>query len=77
MILIRALVAVIHAVLQAAATSLIAGFSLLIVAVVSLAVVAGLVTTVAGGLGFGGLRWIRRRRGAGEADAEDDSRSGS
>jgi ABC-type methionine transport system permease subunit len=74
-VLIRALVAVIHAVLQAAATSLIAGFSLLIIALVSLAVLAGLITTLAGGLGLGGIRWIRRRRGAGESNSDDDSPS--
>lgn len=72
MVLIRALVAVIHAVLQAAATSLIAGFSLLIIALVSLAVLAGLITTIAGGLGFGGIRWIRRRH-QGESGSDDPS----
>lgn len=75
MVLIRALVAVIHAVLQAAATSLIAGFSLLLVALVSLAVLAGLITTLAGGLGLGGIRWIRRRHRTEDSSSGDNPHS--
>ncbi|HTV08310.1 MAG TPA: hypothetical protein VMD97_04615 [Candidatus Aquilonibacter sp.] len=61
MILLHAIIAVIHAILQAAASALIAGFSLLIVVLVALAVVGALIMTLAGGLGFGGVHWLRRR----------------
>jgi hypothetical protein len=60
-VLIRAIVAVIHAVLQAAVSSLLAGFSVLILLVIALAVVGAIGATLAGGLGFTGLRWVRRR----------------
>ncbi len=61
MVIIRALVAVIHAILQTAASALLAGFSLLLLVVIALAVVGGLIATLAGGLGMGGVHWLRRR----------------
>lgn len=61
MILLHAIVAVIHAILQTAASALLAGFSLLIIILVALAVVAALIATLAGGLGMGGIHWLRRR----------------
>jgi len=60
-ILLRALIAVIHAILQTAASALVAGFSLLIVVLIALAVLAALIATLAGGLGMGGVHWLRRR----------------
>jgi Flp pilus assembly protein TadB len=60
-ILLRALIAVIHAVLQTAASALVAGFSLLIVVLIALLVLAALIATVAGGLGMGSIHWLRRR----------------
>ena len=62
MVLLHAIVAVIHAVLQSAADALIAGFSLLIMILVILAIIAGLIVALTGCLGFGGIRWFRRRR---------------
>ncbi|HVG26349.1 MAG TPA: hypothetical protein VM865_01995 [Acidobacteriaceae bacterium] len=53
---------VIHAVLQAAASALVAGFSLLIILLVIIAMVGALIATLAGGLGFGGARWAWRKR---------------
>lgn len=61
MILLRAIIAVIHAILQTAASALLAGFSLLIVVLIALIVVAALIATLAGGLGMGSVRWLRRR----------------
>ena len=61
MILLRALVAVIHAILQTAVSALIAGGSLLLVIFIAIAVVVALIATVAGGLGMGGVHWLRRR----------------
>lgn len=61
MILLRALIAVIHAILQTAASALLAGFSLLIIVFIALAVLAALIATLAGGLGMGGVHWLRRR----------------
>jgi hypothetical protein len=60
-ILLRALIAVIHAILQTAASALLAGASLLIVVLIALAVLAALMATLAGGLGMGGVHWLRRR----------------
>jgi hypothetical protein len=70
-VLIRALVAVIHAVLRAAADSLLAGFSLLIMAIVIVLILGALVAAIAGGLGLGGVHWIRRRKHSGESDDND------
>lgn len=61
MILLRALVAVIHAILATAASALIAGGSLLLIIVIAIAAVVGLIATLAGGLGMGGVHWLRRR----------------
>ena len=61
MILLHALIAVIHAILQAAASALLAGFSLLILVLIALAVLTALIATLAGGLGMGGVHWLRRR----------------
>lgn len=61
MVIIHALVAVIHAILQTAASALLAGLSLLLVVVIALAVVGALIATLAGGLGMGGVHWLRRR----------------
>ena len=61
MILLHAIVAVIHAILQTVASALLAGFSLLIIILVALAVVTALIATLAGGLGMGGVHWLRRR----------------
>ena len=61
MTLLRALIAVIHAILQTAASVLLAGFSLLILVLIALAVLAALIATLAGGLGMGGVHWLRRR----------------
>ena len=61
MTLLRALIAVIHAILQTAASALLAGFSLLILVLIALAVLAALIATLAGGLGMGGVHWLRRR----------------
>jgi phage-related minor tail protein len=60
-ILLKAIVAVIHAILQTVASVLLAGASLLIVVVIAIAVVVALIATLAGGLGFGGVHWLRRR----------------
>jgi hypothetical protein len=60
-ILVHALVAVIHAVLQTAASALLAGASLLLVVLIALAVLVALIATLAGGLGMGGVHWLRRR----------------
>ncbi len=72
MILLKAIIAVIHAILQTAASVLLAGASLLIVIVIALAVIGALIATLAGGLGFGGVHWLRRRwrdrRGSGSRD---------
>jgi hypothetical protein len=59
--LLRALIAVIHAILQTAASALLAGFSLLILVLIALAILAALIATLAGGLGMGGVHWLRRR----------------
>jgi Flp pilus assembly protein TadB len=59
--LLRALIAVIHAILQTAASALLAGFSLLIVVLIALIVLAALIATIAGGLGMGSVHWLRRR----------------
>jgi hypothetical protein len=59
--LLHALIAVIHAILQTAASALLAGFSLLILVLIALAVLAALIATLAGGLGMGGVHWLRRR----------------
>ena len=61
MILLRAIIAVIHAILQTAASAFIAGFSLLIVVLIALLVLAALIAALAGGLGMGGIRWLRHR----------------
>ena len=61
MTLLHALIAVIHAILQTAASALLAGFSLLIIVLIALAVLAALMATLAGGLGMGGVHWLRRR----------------
>ena len=61
MILLHALIAVIHAILQTAASALLAGGSLLLLVVIALAVLAALIATIAGGLGMGGVHWLRRR----------------
>ena len=61
MTLLHALIAVIHAILQTAASALLAGFSLLILVLIALAVLAALIATLAGGLGMGGVHWLRRR----------------
>jgi len=60
-ILLHALIAVIHAILQTAASALLAGFSLLIIVLIALAVLAALIATLASGLGMGGVHWLRRR----------------
>jgi membrane protein implicated in regulation of membrane protease activity len=60
-ILLHALIAVIRAILQTAASALVAGFSLLILVLIALAVLAALIVTLAGGLGMGGVHWLRRR----------------
>jgi hypothetical protein len=70
-VLIRAIIAVIHAVLEAAVSSLLAGFSLLILVVIALAVVGAVAVTLAGGLGFTGMRWVRRRSRA-ERDRDEE-----
>jgi hypothetical protein len=51
-ILLHALIAVIHAILQTAASALLAGFSLLIIVLIALAVLAALIATLAGGLAW-------------------------
>ena len=61
MILLKAIVAVIHAILQTAASVLLAGASLPIVLVITTAIVATIIVKIAGGLGFGGVHWLRRR----------------
>ena len=61
MTLLRALIAVIHAILQTAASALLAGFSLLILVLIALAVLAAFIATLAGGLGMGSMHWLRRR----------------
>lgn len=61
MTLLHALIAVIRAILQTAASALVAGFSLLIVVLIALAVLATVIATLAGGLGMGGVHWLRRR----------------
>jgi Flp pilus assembly protein TadB len=72
-ILLRALIAVIHAILQTAASALLAGFSLLVVVLIALAVLAALIATLAGGLGMGGVHWLRRRsRDRRNSDSGDD-----
>lgn len=75
MILLKALVAVIHAILQTAASALLAGASLLVVLVIAIAVVVGLIATLAGGLGMGGVHWLRRRSRDRRASASQDSGS--
>lgn len=75
MILLRALVGVIHAILQAAAAALVAGFSLLFMVLVVLVVLGALIAALAGGLGLGGARLVWRRRRAGEADPPADDPS--
>ncbi len=73
MILLKAIIAVIHAILQTAASVLLAGASLLIVVCIAIAVVAALIVTLAGGLGFGGVHWLRRRsRDRRGPDSRDD-----
>jgi Flp pilus assembly protein TadB len=59
--LLHALIAVIRAILQTAASALLAGFSLLVIVLIAVAVLAALIATLAGGLGMGGLHWLRRR----------------
>jgi len=72
-ILLRALIAVIHAILQTVASALVAGFSLLIVVLIALAVLAALIATLAGGLGMGGVHWLRRRsRDRRNSNSRDD-----
>jgi hypothetical protein len=71
-VIIRALIAVIHAILQTAASALLAGFSLLILVLIALAVVGALIATLAGGLGMGGVHWLRRRwRDRRDSDSND------
>ncbi|HEY4010942.1 MAG TPA: hypothetical protein VGM11_12380 [Acidobacteriaceae bacterium] len=73
MILLHALVAVIHAILQTAATALLAGFSLLVIVLVAVVVVGALIATLAGGLGMGGVHWLRRRsRDRRSSDSSDE-----
>jgi hypothetical protein len=60
-ILLHALIAVIHAILATAASVLLAGASLLVVVGIATAVVIALIATLAGGLGMGGVHWLRRR----------------
>ncbi len=72
MVIIRALIAVIHAILQTAASALLAGFSLLILVLIALAVVGALIATLAGGLGMGGVHWLRRRwKDRRDSDSDD------
>jgi hypothetical protein len=71
-VLLHALVAVIHAVLQSAAEALLAGFSLLLVILITLAILAALIASLAGGLGFSGLRWLCRRKGPHDDDPPAD-----
>ena len=61
MILLHALIAVIHAILATAVSALLAGASLLIIVAIAIAVVVALIGTLAGGLGMGGVHWLRRR----------------
>lgn len=61
MILLHAIIAVIRAILQTVASTLLAGFSLLLIVLIALAVLAALIATLAGGLGMGGVHWLRRR----------------
>ena len=76
MVIIRALIAVIHAILQTVASTLLAGFSLLVVVLVALAVVGALIATLAGGLGMGGVHWLRRRwKDRRDSDSDDEPRS--
>jgi len=71
--LLRALIAVIHAILQTAASALLAGFSLLIVVLIALAVLAALIATLVGGLGMGGVHWLRRHsRDRRNSNSRDD-----
>jgi Flp pilus assembly protein TadB len=71
--LLHALIAVIHAVLQTAASALLAGFSLLVIVLIALAVLAALIATLAGGLGMGGIHWFRRRsRDRRSSDSHDE-----
>jgi hypothetical protein len=73
-ILLHALIAVIHAILRTAASALLAGFSLLIIVLIALAVLAALIATLAGGLGMGGIHWLRRRsRDRRSSGPHDDS----
>ena len=72
MTLLHAIIAVIHAILETAASALLAGFSLLVLVLIALAVVAALIATLAGGLGMGGVHWLRRRwRGKHSPDSHD------
>lgn len=76
MVIIHALVAVIHAILQTAASALLAGFSLLLLVLIVLVVLGALIATLAGGLGMGGVHWLRRRwRDRRESDSNDGPRS--
>ncbi|HXS14013.1 MAG TPA: hypothetical protein VN734_15030 [Acidobacteriaceae bacterium] len=72
MTLLHALIAVIHAILQTAASALLAGFSLLVIVLIALAVLAALIATLAGGLGMGGVHWLRRRTRDRRGKSSDD-----
>ena len=72
MTLLRALIAVIHAILQTAASALLAGFSLLILVLIALAVLAALIATLAGSLGLSGVHWVRRRSRDKHSNSHDD-----
>ena len=73
MILLHALIAVIHAILATAASALLAGASLLVIVGIAIAVVIALIATLAGGLGMGGIHWLRRRaRDRRPSNSEDE-----